>query len=488
MVWKGPMSAFMEDQTRLIDAEGAFRSGKTTAALWKVYNSCIEQPGIKWLICRFGDGDTQSKLKPPWRDILHRTATTYSWHPDEQYDELSNGSRVYIMGLKASDEAARYAKLRGMTLGGVYNDQTEELPHDVFLELAGRLSQSGVRHQMILTPNPPNEDHWLTKEFPDQSEEMEKKFKGRRKYYRFSIYDNAHNLPTETIEELEFTYPRGHAKHRSAVLGLRGMNVIGDPVYAGYFNRLVHVNESLEMDRHAPLIEAWDFGHSHPCVVYLQVLSIGRLAVLGAVMGHNVYLEDFAPAVGQVRSQWFPNPMEILSVGDPMGLDVTNQGVQVSKVRDILAASGSFPISQSHANRPEVRYQAIQNVSSYMRHIALDGRPAFQIRPRDLVVTAGGAKPAAFVTDGLEAGYVWDTRQVIGSAATIRRPKKDGYYDHAQNGIEYAVLQYGQTMPTIDQVRKLKEKEVRNAQRDYDEADPPRGRRYASGRAGRGGY
>ena len=71
MVWKGVVSDFLEDTTRYIDLEGGFRAGKTTVALWKVLTSCLEHPGIQWLICRYSDGDTQSKLKPNWRQVLH---------------------------------------------------------------------------------------------------------------------------------------------------------------------------------------------------------------------------------------------------------------------------------------------------------------------------------------------------------------------------------------------------------------------------------
>ena len=42
------------------------------------------------------------------------------WNAQEFYDELPNGSRVYLFGLKAQDASARYAKLRGLTLAGIF--------------------------------------------------------------------------------------------------------------------------------------------------------------------------------------------------------------------------------------------------------------------------------------------------------------------------------------------------------------------------------
>ena len=44
MVWRGVMAAFLQDDTRLIDLEGAFRSSKTTACLRKVAKSCLRYP------------------------------------------------------------------------------------------------------------------------------------------------------------------------------------------------------------------------------------------------------------------------------------------------------------------------------------------------------------------------------------------------------------------------------------------------------------
>ena len=51
------------------------------------------------------------------------------WDSTGQAYVLDNGSKVYIFGVKAQDQLARYSKIRGLTLAGIYNDQTEELPN-----------------------------------------------------------------------------------------------------------------------------------------------------------------------------------------------------------------------------------------------------------------------------------------------------------------------------------------------------------------------
>jgi hypothetical protein len=312
MVWRGVTAEFMQDTTRHIDFEGAFRVGKTTAALWKVFNSCLAHPGIQWLICRYSDGDTQTKLKPPWRAICRQANVRVTWDSAELCDVFpevdGRQSKVYIFGIKAQDQTSRYGKFRGMTLAGIYNDQTEELPHDVFLEMMGRLSQSGFPHQLLLTPNPPDPNHWLASEFPEDNHII------GRKYYSAPIHSNAHNLPPDTIPELIRAYPPSHPKHRSAVLGKRGLNVIGQPVYGGdpekglqpVFVRAIH-ERPLKLNPHLALCEAIDFGKHCPCVVWAQFSPYGGIDILGGAMGQNIYLQDFLPIVLQTRSTWFPN-------------------------------------------------------------------------------------------------------------------------------------------------------------------------------------
>src|SRR4030095_403217 len=234
MVWQGPVGAFLRDETRLIDIEGALRSGKTTACLWKVWAAMQRYPGLFAFLCRYSDADTDSKLKPPWRALCHAAGTPCTWNADEQYDRMANGSRAYIFGLKAADQTLRYSKLRGLTVAMIYNDQTEEIPHDIFLELCARLSQVGYPQQAIFSPNPAAFDHWLSREFPEDNS-----VPGRGDY-RLWLLDHPHNAAPATIAGNEQAYPPGHAKHRPMILGLRGLNVVGEPVYKGAVVRHLH--------------------------------------------------------------------------------------------------------------------------------------------------------------------------------------------------------------------------------------------------------
>ena len=493
MVWMGPVAEFFADQTEQIDLEGAIRSGKTTVALWKVLTSCLEKPGIHWLICRYSDGDTASKLRPVFEAICVQAGVPFVWKAQQKYYELANGSWVYAFGLKAQSLPERYAKFRGVTLASIYNDQTEELPYDIYQELIGRLSQRGFPQQIILTPNPMEEDSWLAREFPEEN-----KYR-HRKYYRASIYDNAHNLDRETVERLERVYPPGHVKHRPMLLGQRGMNVIGQPVYGAIdvhqpetaaFQRARH-ERPLTLDPTLPLYEAIDYGKHHPCVVWAQYTPWSDLHVLGGVMGHNLFLEDFAPIIQQYRTRWFPKALEVITCCDPAGSHNNSQGITQNGVT-VLQDHGFAPSWKADSNSPAVRLAMVERIAAHMRRRTPKGE-AFGIdNTRWVRVSATSVTNHRFVADGCEAGYVWDAHLISVGNKPMRRPKKDGWYEHGQNCLEYLEHNFGGVQPTLEQAARhasvVRAKEGRSIEPEDYYAQLRRLNAPRRQRQGRGGY
>ena len=126
MRWRGPISEFLLDETPEIDLEGALSSGKTTACLWKVFNSLHKHPGIHWWIGRYGDGETQTKIKPAFEQVCQMAGSVPQWDAKELCYVFPNTSKCYSYGLKSPDALSRYSKMRGMGVAGIYNDQTEE--------------------------------------------------------------------------------------------------------------------------------------------------------------------------------------------------------------------------------------------------------------------------------------------------------------------------------------------------------------------------
>ena len=462
IVWKGPVANFILDQTPEIDLEGGLNSGKTTACLWKVRKSLHQSPGIWWFICRFSDGETSSLLAPKFEEVCKLFGGELpTWHPDELYYEFSNQSRAFCFGLLSPQPIRRYAKLRGLGVSGIYVDQTEEMPGDFSGELRLRLRQQGFPHQLIYSPNPLPKGSWLAKEFPESNS-----IKTRR-YYSLSIYDNAHNLPPETIRAALLAYPPEHAKHRSVILGKRGMNVTGLPVYARMFSRALHCRP-IRFDPKRPLLESFDFGKKHPCYVVAQRPYYGGLHALGGIMGAEMFLDDFLPIVKEYRNEWFGEVPARETCCDPAGSHDNSQGTRYTGV-SILQGEGFRPIYRENSNAPDVRYAVMETLGKHMRRRAAGGNEAFGINnePGHWLRVGGDEGPEEydFLADGCEAGYVWDEHDVSVGSKKFKKAKKDGEYEHGQNCMEYLELNFGADKDTQE------ERDRRAQQRRQREVD-----------------
>jgi len=428
--WNRPQSEFLKCATYLLDYEGGIRSGKTTALVWKLINYALEYPGIKMLLARWTGDGVDMQLKPKFYEECPREVLG-KWNAKEEWQEFTNGSILYLRPLKSSDDSSRYGKFSGLTLAVIGVDQAEEVPRDIYHALKGRLSQIGYPHQMSLTPNPPAPNHWLVDEFPEDNH-----IEGHH-YLCTSLYDNRHILGEQLIQELEREYPVGHVLRRRFIEGRRGLSIEGEPVYKPVFSRDLHVRE-VDFLVDYPLIESWDFGQRHPAVSWHQLLPWGWWNVLGCYQGNNLFIDQAVPQVAAMRTELFPTATQLLVCCDPSGADRQGQGTRRRAVdvlnghlRGVYGPTIGARFVQG-SNQPEKRQFAIQQISGYLGRL-VQGRPAMLFHPR-----------AEILIDGLEAGYVYDDRAFTNQRLpNFRRPKKDGYYDHLQNTLEYVALNFG---------------------------------------------
>ena len=434
----GKHAAAYPETARELDIEGAIRAGKTTLCLARELAACIDYPGINILLARWTDSGVYGLVTPLWAQLCEKANVRIKWHSDEEFYELPNGSRAYVRGLKAQDQTLRNSKFRGLTLARVYVDQAEEIPRDIYLELAARLSQPGYPHQITISPQSVNENHWIADEFPEKNTDP------HRRYIPLSVHDNAHNLSVEVIPALERLYPPGHPQHRTLILGQRGMSVIGDPVYKGAFVRAIHEGEA-EYQADLPLEMALDFGKHHPCVVWRQVSPLGQVRFLGGILGQGMYLEDFLDVLQRYQQAWFPSPCDLRECCDPAGATDTSHGTKGAL--DTLKKHGITPRYVVDSNSPAIRLSMVERMAAQMRKRSADRSEAFQISrsERWLRISAQATTVDRFLADGFEAGYVWDEHMVSVANKQVRRPKKDGWYEHGQNCAEYLECNFGST-------------------------------------------
>lgn len=462
LTFQGVHATLLADTSEEIDAEGALSSGKTTVCLWKVRQSCADHPGIHWYVGRYSDSDTQQKLRPAAELVFDQfdPGDIPSYEAREKSYRFANGSKIFAFGLKAPDAMSRYAKLRGLGVAGIYLDQGEELPGDIAKELRARLRQPGYPHQLLLSPNPMDDESWLAKEFPENNADPS------RKYYSISLYDNAHNLSPDTIRRIERAYPPTHAKYRTMVMGRRGVNVIGDPVYESTFNRLLHVRPLMER-LSEPILCVILCGKSYPTALFAQQPYAGGWSILAGIQGVSLFLQDFLPLVVQYAAKWFGDHRPLQLCTDGSTTDAADRYTLAQLIR-----SHKLPglRQRANSNAPDVRLAMIERLAAYMRKRNADGQEAFGINAdpdRWIRVKREGVFAKDFLADALEAGYVWNEHPISVGNKELRQPKADDMHEHAGFALELLELNFAAGMLTREQ-RDQRAKSTRAAHQELD--------------------
>lgn len=441
LVWNPKQSRFLKSICKYLNLEGGVRAGKSLALCFKVLYYCLRHPGIHCALTRWTQDGLDAQLRPIWRSVCNMAGIELRWHPDEEYDEVvATGSIVYLRALKASEETQRYSKLAGLTLAVLGIDQAEEVPEDVYRHyVPARLSQPGFPHQVIVTPNPPAEDSWIAKDWPEDNRDPS------HEYIHTTLYDNAVILGQDYVATMESAYKKGSFEFRRLVQGKRGLMVAGVAIFGRSFDERRHVPEvPVEFSPYLTLYESWDFGTLHPCVTWCQFTGFGQLVALGGIMGIDLNLEQFAPLVEEYRGLWFPGLAAhmLQQTCDPAG-DVSNsQGTQTGVT--LLQTFGVYPYVVDNANYPPVKAAAIEVTVGYLSRSLPDGSPCFLMNPRFVIVSADERTERPILKNAFAAGYVYDSkRNYIGTTYPhLRPPKKDGFYEHPADSFLYSVTAF----------------------------------------------
>ncbi len=453
--WQGLHAEIFADTTDELNIEGALDSAKTTLLLDKEIHFLKHNPGIKIFLSRYTDVDVRTKLRPAFEEILKiRGFTDYNWDRDENVYEFSNGSKAWSYGILTQSGERRYSKLRGLGVARIYVDQAEELPGDIAEELRLRLRQHGYKHQITFSPNPTHFTHWLADRkgggFP-----VDNSIPGRR-YYALSIYDNAYNLPPETITRAERTYPVTHPKHKMVILGQRGPNIFGKPVYADAFIRSHHVRP-LTIKPGAKLMEAFDVWKHHLCWVIAERPYDGGLHCHGGILGESLFVPDFLRIVKQHRAIWCKDAASIQSCCTATSKQ--NDPTRFSPISIVKRAGFDVKFRENGAE-PDIVLAMIHQIAGYMRQRSASGAESCGINSdetRWLRATRESAENCPFMDEAFEGGYVWNPNEVSSGSQAMVEPKPDDWFEHGMHCVEALELNFGADQPT-DAERAAKKK------------------------------
>lgn len=454
--FKGVHKAILEDDTSELSVEGGRSTGKSTVLIWKELDALKKYPGMWSFAFRYSDTDNKTKLRPEIERICALRGEFPAWNNTEMCYEFDNGSKLFSYGLKSSDTLSRYAKLRGLAVSRVYCDQAEELPEDVATEIRFGLRPDVTAvskgkdfpRQLVFGANPLSTRHWLAEQFPE-----DQRFPHRR-YYSLSLYDNKHNLPEDQILRAESAYTIDHPRYRMMIMGKRGPNVVGTPIYQRVYNRDAH--ERPVQVHSGQLIEAFFTGKSHPTWVIAQRTRGGSLQFIGGMIGVDLFLADFLPIVKETCVDWFGKD-RIDRLGSTPHIKTCSAlgGVEEDATRftdlDILRAHDFKPIWRDNSNSPEVRVSMMEYLADAMRRRTFTGEEGIAVnsaQDRWLEASREGIKPCPFLAEGFHVGYVREQNQASEPAFAsvghkqVRQAKADNWFELGMHCVEYLVLNF----------------------------------------------
>jgi hypothetical protein len=336
----------------------------------------------------------------------------------------------------ALDRPEDVRKIKSLELTGCYINELSEVPKAALAHMKGRVNRypskafctepywSGI----IADTNPPEDDHWIYKDFEEQSFEHHKLFKQppglikhENKWVRNPNADNANHLPANYYEMLA----EGQSQEFIKVfcLGEYGSVGFGKRVYPE-FNPDFHAVESLTAIQGTELIVGWDFGLTPACVV-LQLSPRGQLLILKEYVADGMGIRSFADSlVIPSIAKDFPYCKIGMSIADPAGNNRSEIIEEMSCIGEL--SSLGVPTRGARTNDIDPRLGSVR----YFLNKLVDGKPGFVLDRRNCPTLFKG-----FVKD-----YVYARIAVSGEERYKDKPNKN-MASHPMDALGYGCLE-----------------------------------------------
>lgn len=439
---------------------GPYGSGKSTWAAAEIVKRTCELPSWhagrrrgRWGIVRNTSGELTTTTLATWLAWFENLGDVRKRQkPIMTYEHVFNDGHGLVeleLLFIALDRPDDVRKIKSLELTGCYINELSEVPQAALAHMKGRVNRypskafckepywSGI----IADTNPPEDDHWIYKDFEESKYENHVLFKQPPglikdedgKLVRNPDADNANHLPHNYYEMLA----KGQTQEFVKVfcLGEYGSVGFGKRVYPE-FNPDVHAVESIPAIQGLNLILGWDFGLTPACVV-LQLSARGQLLILKEYLADGMGIRTFAESI-VIPSllQDFPYcKVGELSIADPAG-NARNEIIEEMSCIGELNSLG-IPTRGARTNDIDPRLGAVR----YFLNRMVDGKPALQLDRRNCPVLFKG-----FVKD-----YVYARVAVSGEERYKDKPNKN-MASHPMDALGYACLEIASDQITSDKV------------------------------------
>jgi len=461
---------FIDDKGFVQLVMGPYGSGKTTMVLQKIVKETCNMPAwsngrrrARAAIIRNTSPELYSTTLPSWISWFGELGDIYKRQkPILTYQHSFNDGKGIVeleLIFLALDREADLRKLKSLELTFAYCNELSELPQGVISHLKGRMNGrypnkmfcpqtywSGV----LCDTNPPDEDHWIYKQFEMEKIDGYKILKQPPGLIKDENDNWVDNPEADNRKNLAPDYYSRLASGQSEefikvyCLGQYGIVGLGKKVYPEY-NDDLHSRDIIEPIQGAPLHLGWDGGLNPACVV-VQVSPRGQLLVLKEYTGVDIGCRTFAEnMVIPFIQQDFPYNPIITSQKSCLGLSRADPtGVQ----RDQIVAEFSFigelnslgiPTIGAITNDIQTRIAAVRFFLNRMS----DGKPCFLI----------SRKGCPTLRRGFAKDYVYKRLAVSGEERYKDVPDKN-MSSHPHDALQYIALEFASDKVANDSNKK----------------------------------
>jgi phage terminase large subunit len=161
--WASDQHRLFFDSTALeLVASGWMGAGKSRVLCQKAWWVAREYPGVTVGLFR----KTQNAIPHTTARTFERDVVDHTYisgrNKSEHYWELTNGSRIYFLGLDPDPITGVPSKVGSLDLGWAGVDEAVELSEEDWIMLLGRLRDPLMSwHQLAAATNPAHPKHWL---------------------------------------------------------------------------------------------------------------------------------------------------------------------------------------------------------------------------------------------------------------------------------------------------------------------------------------
>ncbi len=427
---------------------GPYGSGKTTWAISEIVKRACNMPRwnasrrrSRWGIVRNTSGELSSTTLASWLswfdelgDIRKRQKPILTYeHVFNDGDGIVELELLFI----ALDRPDDVRKIKSLELTGCYINELSEVPKAALSHMKGRVNRYPSKafcHEpywsgIIADTNPPEDDHWIYKDFEEQKFDGHVLFKqppgliknSEGKYVRNPNADNFDHLPHDYYEKLAEGQTQDFIK--VFCLGEYGVVGVGKPVYPE-FNSDFHAVETLQAVQGVDLILGWDFGLTPACVVK-QLTPRGQLLILKEYIGDGMGIRTFADSIVIPSiAKDFPYCKVGLSVADPAGNSRNEIVEEMSCIGELNSLN--LPTTAARTNDIDPRLGSVR----YFLNKMVDGKPGLLLDKKNC--------PTLY--KGFIKGYVYARIAVAGEERYKDKPLKNKY-SHPMDGLGYGCLE-----------------------------------------------